>query len=92
MTQSRRLCIFLNAFLFVDLILTIKNPFYPGNLRVKWYVLVSMLLTVASYFIFDLVNLKLQNLINYDPEVIVFLFVIVIVSRVICYLRNKNTS
>jgi hypothetical protein len=50
------LSVYLNAVLFVDLYLTIKNPFFQREKRVKWYyigaagVLVLMLLL---YYFFE---------------------------------------
>lgn len=38
----------LNACLFIDLYLVILNPFEPGYLRVKWYVLMVAVAVIQT--------------------------------------------
>jgi hypothetical protein len=37
----------MNASLCIELYLSFKNPFYPGERRLKWYILFSIICLVA---------------------------------------------
>lgn len=74
MNFVRTLNILLNVSIFIDYYLMIKNPFYPGNLRVKWYILGATCLTVIYEAIYFLVNKERE--LNIDLEPILWVLVL----------------
>ena len=41
----------LNLFLCLDIVLTMRNPFYPHNRRMKFYLFFSIILSIAAFFL-----------------------------------------
>jgi hypothetical protein len=45
------MCILVNSFIFIDLYLTIKNPFFPRSKRCRWYATTTFLFCLVFTFI-----------------------------------------